>query len=477
MMNDKIYNKIQSDPINTHLLNLVSNIANTNLYIVGGYLRDIILDIETHDRDYVVEGTSAIEFAKQVAEFYGGHFILLDKDFDIARVVLEDKVTILDFAGCIGNNILEDLNRRDLTINSLTFQLCENNNNLYDPYNGLMDCKNKIVKSISNTNLVDDPLRLLRIFRLAAQLNFKIEQNTLESTLKYCHLIKNVAAERIESELCKLISSKNSFYYLKQMADFGLLDEIFPVLTVTKTVPPNVYHHLCLYDHTLEVYKQVELSIKDIPERACVHLNDLIGPSYSRLTILKYSALLHDIGKPATWKIDSEGKHSFIGHPEVGANMAEILLKDMKLPNNVQNLIVKLIKFHLYPAQVSNNDEMPTLKALLRFFRKLGDEVPEAIILGLADRRSALGPLITLNNLHKHEKMLFGMLDEYYITLDKEIAMPKLIDGHYVMSLLNIKPSEKVGQILKIVRDLQIEGALSTREDARDWILKNFTAI
>lgn len=474
-MNKEFFNRIFSDPINDQLLKISRNKFQADIYVVGGYLRDLILGFDTHDRDYVVRGVSAVDFAEYIANLFSGHFILLDKNFDIARVVLDDKVTILDFAGCVGGNIYEDLKRRDLTINAMAFQLIESNSELIDIHDGLTDCKNKLVKSISDKNVVDDPLRLLRIYRIAAQLEFQIEKETLDSVSKHCYLIKNVASERIESELCKLISSGNSYFYIKQMSDYGLLEEIFPVLKVTKTVPPNVYHHLCLYDHTLEVYRQAELSLKDLDERSIKHLSKQITPTYSRLTILKYAALLHDIGKPSTWKIDSEGKHSFIGHPEAGANMAEEILKEMKLPNVIQYLIVKLVKYHLYPAQVSNNDEMPTLKALLRFFRKLGEEVPEAIILGLADRRSALGPLITVDNLKKHEKMLFQMLEEYYITLEKEITLPKLIDGEYVMELLRLRPSAKVGEILKAIRDLQIEGVVSTQEEARDWILKNFT--
>ncbi|MEW5820604.1 MAG: HD domain-containing protein [Cyanobacteriota bacterium] len=473
--NEKVKLAVFSDEINLRLIEFSKEFKGVDIYLVGGYLRDIVLDIPTEDRDYVITGMSGLLFAEKVAKFFNGHYVLLDKENGIARVVLPDKKDYIDIAPCIGKDIYEDLSRRDFTINAMAYKLnCNPDFQIIDPHNALELIKDKIIKAISEKNIKDDPLRILRAFRIAAQLSGNIDHSTIDFFKQNYKLIVNSAEERVNSELNKLFSLNNSFDYFKMLVDTGILEVIIPELHELHKVPGRGYHHLGLFEHTLEVYKQIELLIKNLSERTVNHLNEFLTHSTRRIVALKYAALLHDISKPGTWVITDDGKHTFIGHPVEGAVLSEQILKRLKLPNTLIKATCKLVRYHLYPSQLSGETNLPTAKAMRRLFRKGGNEVPELIILAIADRKSALGPLITIEDVNNQVEMLIGILDEYYNYLDIEDELPLLLNGRDIMHLLSIKPSPKVGIILNALREYQIECGITNRETAVEWLLKNY---
>lgn len=478
-MNISLVNKVNSyinnDDINHKIFQFSKQFEGVELYIVGGYIRDIILDKDTVDKDYTICGISAIEFAEKLTKELDGHLVVLDKRHDIARVVLSDKKTYLDFAACLGNSILEDLSRRDFTVNAIAKKLdFDSQSDIIDPYNGYDDILSKTIRAISEKNIEDDSLRILRAYRIAAQLSAEIDDKTIIFIKKHLSLLKNISVERIQAEFSKLLFINNSFNYIKKMTDSGVLECLIPEMSELRKVPENVYHHLGLFDHTLEVYRQIELLYDEATEQIKNYLNEYICPSTQRIVVLKYAALLHDIAKPKTWVITDEGKHTFLGHPDDGAVIADEICKRLKLPNAVVKRVTKLVKYHLYPSQLSHYDCKPTRKAVLRFFRRLEKEVPEVIILAIADRNSAVGPLITDDILNKRVELLYDLLDDYFKTMTAIETLPKLINGNDVMKLLNLKPSIEVGIILDKIRNLQTEGEINTSEEAKAWLITNY---
>lgn len=477
LLND-LKNSILNEHINRQIIEFARSKPDIDIYIVGGYLRDLILNLHTYDMDYVVRGTSGLKFAQDLANLFNGYYIELDASFDIARVVLPDKKNYIDIAGCQGKSIEEDLSRRDFTINAMAINLKKiDSEALIDPHNGLSDIKDKTIKTISEKNIIDDPLRILRAFRISALTNSSISVDTLSYINKHLSLLNNVAKERITLELNKLFSLHSSLKYVQLLKSSGVLEEIFPDMKNLYKVPENVYHHLGLFEHTLDVYKNIEELIPAMPEKTQEHLQENITASTKRIVALKYAALLHDIGKPDTWVIDETGKHTFLGHADLGEEMSEIICKNLKLPNSAVKRIAKLVKYHLYPSQLSNNFQPPSKKAKFRFFRKLGDEVPEAILLAMADRLAAQGPKISKEIVNRQLKMLEELLNDYYKTLEKTKELPKIIDGNDVMKLLNFKPSKKIGIILTEIRNRQIDGELATKEEAEKWLLENIQNI
>jgi len=474
-LNNNILDIINSDEINNLLISYISNYPDAHLYIVGGYLRDLLLRVSTVDRDYVISGYPALTFAKDFADHVKGNYIQLDSENKIARVVLPGKKDYIDIAECVGSNIKEDLSRRDFTLNAMAYPLNHTKEtSIIDNFRGIEDLDKRIIRTISEKNILDDPLRILRAYRIAAQINGTIHDETLNYIANHYSLLNNIAIERIQSELTKFFSNKNSFVYLKQLTDTGILELLIPELEGLRKVPGRGYHHLGLFEHTLEVFRQIEILFTEAQQRTKDHLLSYASPSTKRISALKYSALLHDIAKPKTWLINEDGKHTFLGHPADGAIMSEVICKRLKLPNTIIKIISKLVKYHLYPSQLSGKGQNPSKKAKQRLFRRLGNELPEAILLAIADRKSALGKLISKDEVSRQVIMLNEILEEYYKFIDIEEALPRLLNGKEVMDLINLKPSKKVGQILSKLRILQLDNKIVDKEEAINWVLNNY---
>jgi len=443
--------------------------SNAEAYIVGGYLRDLVLNIKTYDIDFALIGVDIIEFAQKFASKVNGRFVLLDDKNEIARVVMPDKINYIDFAKCVGESITEDLSRRDFSINAMAYDI--KTHTLIDIYNGLDDIKNKTIRVFNIQNILDDPLRILRAYRFASKYNFKIEetsQQILDAHYKLMNQNK-IAKERVQVEFLKLLEGKNSAQTLQKMKNNKFLYEIFAELELQEEVPPNSHHHLKLIDHSIETINQLEELIFNEPEWVQAHINQDFIPSISRLAFLKLATLLHDLGKPQTWEIDPEsGRHRFIKHDEIGAQMALKMLKKLKYSNNQIKYITKLIKHHIYPSHLLQSEA--TEKAILRMFRRLEPETIDIILLAKADRLSAKGEDITDAIINKNMAGLCELLEKYKIAKETLAPLEKLISGDEIMKILNIKADKNLGNIIKELKEAQLSGDVITKEDAINFI-------
>ncbi|MFB0527441.1 MAG: hypothetical protein ACETVT_01030, partial [bacterium] len=262
------------------LLKLLLNFANKSkrkIFLVGGSLRDLLLGRETKDFDLVPEG-DAEKFARNFASAVGGSFVLLDEKNKIYRVVKQriskkkgKQIFNLDFSQMRGEKIKQDLLRRDFTIDAMAVRLDQIEGSLktlkrvellarliVDPSGGIRDLRKKIVRRTSRKIFDDDPLRLLRGYRLAATLEFAIEEKTKDEIKKKVNLIKNVARERIRDELFKILSAPKSYLYFRRLHRVGLLNRIIPEIETMKEKPENYYHREGLWGHSLETLKSLE---------------------------------------------------------------------------------------------------------------------------------------------------------------------------------------------------------------------------
>ncbi len=424
-------------------------------YLVGGYIRDVLwkrVGANPKDLDFAVRGGSAMEFARRLSAELAGHFVPLDIEFDTARVVLDDG-SFIDFAGCVGGNIETDLRRRDFTINALALD-CSRPDCIIDLFDGLDDIENRTIRAISREVLLEDPLRLLRAFRFRAALKATIEPATLGWIKENAQLIDRMAAERINAEMFTLLTSDNSGEILKELGQCGLLEAIYPELVATRKVTPNAYHHLGLFDHSIEAVSQLERKLPELP--AWVHQsNDQeLSHGVTRLAATKLAALLHDIGKPSTWQINEEGRHTFYGHDSVGAIMAEETAERMKWSKPINRFISKLIKWHLRPGALFHQGE-PTPKAVQRFYRKLGDDLPELMVLAFGDLGATRGDGLPESSRHALNARLFELLVGYKAFVDEVQSQPRLLGGHDVIRIIGIKPGPLVGEILEALDEAQ----------------------
>lgn len=314
-MNSKIIEKIKNDDI---LSKIIASFDN-EIYLVGGTVRDFYLGNESVDRDIIVMDEDARVFALKLAEFFDATFVPLDEENKIYRLVMSDKINYIDITNPIENSLEKDLMRRDLTINAIAVNI--RSGEIVDISGGVTDIKNGCINYVNELNFVDDPLRLLRVYRFQAMYGFELAPETISAVCRYSDLIHKPAAERINYELMKLFNGEFAHVALENMNKTWILEEIFPIVKELKQVPPNSHHHLDLFHHSIETVKQVQNLYNVSSDEVKEHLNKIEFGGFSRLAHLKLAAFLHDIGKFSTWTIE-EGKHRFIKHDDVGAKMS-----------------------------------------------------------------------------------------------------------------------------------------------------------
>ena len=438
-------------------------------YLVGGSIRDLYTKkCNFCDRDISIR--NAESFAQKIAKKLDATFITLDSENKIYRIVLKDKINYLDISELQGETIEEDLKRRDFTINAIAYDL--RNNKFIDVTGGLEDLKNGVLRHIADKNFEEDPLRILRAFRFYAITGFKMTDELKNALDKYMPLALNPAKERINYELMKLFGGGFASNALLEMDKYGLLEKIFPCVKDMKKVPPNTHHHLDLFHHVVETVKQIESIYEELSGFEKEHMGKVDFGGFPRINHLKLAGFLHDIGKFSTWTIEDTGRHRFIKHDDVGAKMAVPLLKELKFSKKQIEYISGMIKNHIYP---SNVIAAPVLneKVMMRYLRKMEDNVIDNIILAKADRLSARGVDITEEIVNSNLNGLDTLLHFYLDKKDSMKPLPKLLDGQEIMNILNITPSPKLGIVIECLKEAQLNGEITTKEEAIDFIKTN----
>lgn len=434
-------------------------------YLVGGAVRDFLLGKTTVDRDIAIVG--AEEFARKI----DGTFIVLDEVNKIFRVVLEDKVNFLDISELQGGSIEEDLLRRDFTINAIAYDLKKEE--FIDVTGGLNDLENGVLRHIKGENFEEDPLRVLRAFRFASITGFEMAEELKIAINKYKHLLLNPSRERIMYELMKLFGGKYASKTLLTMEEFGILEELFPQVTEMKKVPPNTHHHLDLFHHVVETVRNIEELYENSPEEVRKHLNQTDFGGFPRINHLKLAGFLHDIGKFSTWTIEESGRHRFIKHDDVGSKMCVPFLRELKFSKKQIEYIQSMIKNHIYPSNVIVAPDLNE-KVMMRYLRKMEDNVIDNIILAKADRLSACGEAITEEIIKDNINGLDKLLSFYLEKRETMEPLPKLLTGFEVMEIKGIKQSPVLGFIMKALKEAQISGIVNTKDEAIEFV-KNFT--
>lgn len=422
-------------------------IKNYDSYLVGGYLRDLLSGEISPDRDIAIKCDNLAKLTKKIADELNGSFVELDPVNEIYRVVFGNDY--IDFAKLLNNNLIDDIKRRDFTINAITYDI--NNEKFVDITGGKKDFEEKIIRTYKISNLSDDPLRTLRAIRFQAKLGFRIDDEIINFIKENNSLILNVAPERIHQELIKTFEGKFLIDALFSMDETGLLDVIFPFFKDIKKIPSNSHHHLDLFHHLIETTRNIRINK---PE-------------------LKLAAFIHDLAKPDCWTIEKDtGRHRFIGHDELGAKKVVPFLKKLKFSNKEIEYISKMVQFHIYPSALMK-DENVTERAIIRFIRKIGDDTLDLLELARADRLSARGPAVSDEMIEVNLSNLEKLKEKYFEISPKLKEMPKLVDGNEIMQILNLKPSPKLKEIIDEIKELQLEGKINTKEDAINF-LKNY---
>ncbi len=473
-MNYKIYTLRQED---RGILKATSDFVKkkgVELYIVGGYLRDIILkrEKENPDIDFCLK-RDAISFGRMLSKVIKAGFVVLDKEHGCCRLVkkIKDKLYTLDFTDFRGKNLEDDLLHRDFTINSFAVELGKAVNTesfsdlLIDPYGGIKDIKLKAIRIVCKGNFDEDPLRILRAFSLACIFNFTIEANTLKLIKIKKDKLSIISQERIRDELFKVLDSSDAFNYLRIMDELVILKLIMPEIEIMRGVKQGPYHHLDVLKHSLETVRQLEVIIQEYNRNNDVreYLNKVISGPRRRLALIKLGAFLHDIGKPQTMR-RKNGKTIFHGHERQGAYITKIIAKRLKLSNDELDSLNKMVFWHLRPGYMADNENLSP-RAKFRFARDTAGECISVLLLSLADQRATRGRLTSQESRLEHEKVVSGLIKEYF-RKQKEKKLPRLINGDDVLRKFKLEPGPLIGKILSEVEELQAAGEVKNKAEA-----------
>ena len=445
------------------LIQQASDELNVDSYAIGGYVRDFFLERKSKDIDVVTLGKS-IDLANLLHQKLGEEAHLsVFKNFGTAQIKYHDLE--IEFVGArkesynhnSRNPIVEDgsleddQNRRDFTINAIAIGLSKNNfGKLLDPFNGLNDLTNKILKTPLNPDITyrDDPLRMMRAIRFASQLNFQIHEPSFEAISKNKNRIKIISAERIADEINKIILSQKPSVGFKLLLNSGLLDLIFPELVKlqgTETI--NGLSHKDNFYHTLDV-------LDNVAEKS----NNLW---------LRWAAILHDIAKPATKRFEEGHGFTFHGHEDKGARMVPKIFANLKLPlNEKMKHVQKLVELHLRPIVLAKTEV--TDSAIRRLLFEAGDKIEDLMILCESD--------ITTKNPNKVKKYLhnFEIVRQKLIEIEEKDKIRNWqppITGEQIMTLYNIMPSKKIGLLKNALKDAILDGLVGNNfEEAKKFL-------
>jgi len=479
--------------INPDLLGLLSKISsiltqcNCPAYVVGGFVRDWLLGRETADIDIAVSG-DALNIAQKIARAIDGRYVLLDEAKGVARVVVADEqVWYLDFSS-FSNGIQNDLERRDFTIDAMAVELqgvVAGSPQIIDPLSGKSDLKRKLVRAVSQHVFQEDAARLLRGVRLAAELGFKIEPETEGLIKKDGRLVKQVAGERLREELVGMLALPGCGQRVRYLDDLCLLTEIIPELGGMKGVEQPKEHYWDVFDHSVETISAVEfllresrwkygkrdlLTIGPWSEELGRHFDEEVSGGSNRRSMLKLGALLHDIAKPATKAVDETGRTRFLGHTKQGATMAAEILERLRFSGREVRLVENLVYHHLRPAQMAN-EGLPTSRAIYRYFRDAEGAGIDILFLALADYLATHGPELDIEEWKQHNFLINYILTER-MKQESEVLPVKLVDGHDLMGIFGLKSGRLIGELLTGVREAQVAGELSTRDEAIELVRK-----
>jgi len=446
------------------------------LYLVGGCIRDYLLKRKCNDYDFAIQG-DALGFAQQVSTVLKGTFVLLEQKRGSARVVCQYKnqPINLDFNTFKAKDIYTDLKRRDFTLNSIAIDLTSPNIEFIDPNNGLKDIEAKFIRIISNKAFKDDPLRMLRAVRLSSELEFAIEKDTWTAIVKLKELISKVSIERVTNEIYLILRAKNSSVFIEQLEKLGLLEQIIPEIIPLKALNQDDYHHLAVGEHSLATLSQLEGIVSNLKRlfpkwhnKIRKYLTQPITLEHNRLVILKFIALLHDIGKFATMTQEPSGRIRFIEHEVVGAKISSKIASRLKLSTKEKKMMALIIHNHMRPGHLV---QLPTLtnKAIHRLFRDLDQEGVSTLLLALADRYATLGPKVFPQDLHRHYQIISFIIDKFY-SPTPTIIPPKVVKGNEIMEHFGLKSGPIIGKLLREVEEAFVDKRVKNKEEALEYI-------
>lgn len=485
--------------------------ADQEIYLVGGAVRDLLISRLSPDLDFAVP-SNGISLARVVANALKADFMPLDQERDTGRVIVteEDGSRIfLDFSIYRGlgvskgtvHSLEEDLRARDFTINAIALNLRDET--IFDPLEGGNDLRAKFIRACSPTALSDDPVRILRGIRQAAGFGFKIEKNTRELMKQAVSQLGNISPERLRDETFKILKGPKPDAAMRALEMLGVLPHLMPELVAMKGVEQSEPHMYEVWTHTLSVLDYLDQVISALRvgydaektndmftglltlrlgryrEQIAKHFAEPLNIDRSMRSLLFFAALYHDVSKPETKTVEESGRIRFFNHEVKGAEVAVERARAFNLSNDETERLHVIIKnhmrIHFFADRLAGEKELPSRKAIYRFFRDSGEAGVDLVLLSLADVRATRVHALTMDTWNAYLDVARILLENYWERPEEIVSPPRFLDGNELMRELDLKPGPLVGQLLESIRENQAAGNIENREQALAFVREELT--
>ena len=437
-------------------------------WLVGGTVRDLLMDRPVDDIDLVVAGGAEAP-ARDLAAAVRGHVFPLSERFGAWRVIARDRGWQADLTPVRDGSLEADLALRDFTVNAMALPL--SGGPLIDPHGGRDDLERKLIRVLGERSYREDPLRTLRMARLACELGFAVDPETKELAAANAAEIIRSAPERVFYELRRLVVTQQVMRGLRLMDETGLVAVLFPDLEQQKGVDQNPYHHRDVWGHTLEVLESL-IAIErdpaavfgDLAERLAAELAPPLADDLTRGQALRFGALLHDIGKPKTRRVADDGRILFLGHDELGAEMITALCRELRTSTELSDFLAGIARHHLRLGFLVHERPL-SRRQVYRYMRACEPVELEVTVLSVADRLATRGERTRQAALDAHLELARELAAEALQWRDRGPGMP-LVRGDELIRELQIEPGPRVGELLELLREAAFAGEVSSREEA-----------
>jgi poly(A) polymerase len=437
-------------------------------WLVGGSVRDLLMERPLEDVDLVLPG-DAEAAARELARASGGPVFPLSERFGAWRVIARDRGWQADLTPIRGDTIEADLALRDFTVNAMALPLSEPAA-LVDPHAGRADLEARALRVVGERSYSEDPLRTLRMARLACELGFSVDERTRQLAAQSAGGIGSASPERVFYELRRLIASDDVIRGLELMDEAGLVEHVLPELQALKGIEQNPYHHLDVWGHTLAVLEELLAIERDLPAvfgeastgiRA--ELDRALADDLTRGQALRLGALLHDAGKPATRRV-MDTRVLFIGHDDVGAEMARETCRRLRASSDLADYVAALTRHHLRLGFLVHERPL-SRRHVYRYLRACEPVELEVTVLSAADRLATRGERTREEAIHGH------------LEVARELAVQALawrgddgprapVNGDELMQALRLDPGPRVGELLELLREAAFAGEIGSRDEA-----------
>ena len=445
-------------------------LASHDPWLVGGTVRDLFLGQPIEDVDLIVDGDPRIA-AKTLADAASGHAFELSDRFGAWRVIASDRSWQSDLTAVRDGSIEADLALRDFTVNAIAAPL-RGDGELTDPHGGFRDLEARVLRAVGETSFSDDPLRTMRMARLACQLGFAVDTATRRLARETAVRIGEVAPERSFYELRKLVSSPDPIGGLALMDEAGLVRELLPELEALKGVEQNPYHHLDVWGHTLEVLRQlleIEADLAGVfgplGEALGRELAKPLADGMTRAEALRLGALLHDAGKPATRAVAEDGRVLFWGHDELGAQMSHEFGRRLRTSTSTAEFIALLARHHLRLGFLVHHRPL-SRRDVYRYLRTCEPVEVEVTVLSVADRLATRGERTRDEAVESHLELAREIASEALAWREAEGPPAPPVRGDELIAELGIAAGPQVGELLERLREATFAGEIGAREEA-----------